>query len=82
VDTLNRHALDVCLVPITTAHRRRFSLRVPIKAAEVGLKADSWAKCDQVTTIEKSLLVYPPVGRISRDILQKIEGAVRTALGL
>jgi mRNA interferase MazF len=82
VDALNRHALDVCLVPITTAEGRRFSLRVPIRAGDAGLKVDSRAKCDQVTTIEKSLLVYPPVGRVSRDTLKDIEGAVATALGL
>ena len=43
-DALNRYALDVCVVPITTAKHKRFSLRVPVRAGEGGLPSDSWAK--------------------------------------
>ncbi len=59
-DALNRHTLDVCVVPITTAARPKFSLRVHVKLGEGGLYRDSWAKCDQVITLEKALLLYPP----------------------
>ena len=82
VDALNRHALDVCVVPLTTVHRAPFALRVPIRAGEGGVKSDSWAKCDQIATVAKSLLVCPVVGRIGRATLGQIEEAVRTALGL
>jgi mRNA-degrading endonuclease toxin of MazEF toxin-antitoxin module len=79
-DALNRHALDVCVVPITTTEHKRFSLRVPIRAGEGGLPSASWAKCDQVTTVERTVLLYPPSGRLSSITLGKIEQAVKLAL--
>lgn len=82
VDALNRHALDVCLVPLTTIQHREFSLRVPIPAGDGGLTQACWAKCDQVTTLEKRLLQPPALGRLSSLTLRKIEAQVRVALGL
>jgi mRNA interferase MazF len=81
-DALNRHALDVCVVPMTTIQRTLFSLRVHVKPSEGGLRRDSWAKCDQVTTLEKSMLLYPPLGRLSDDTLRAIEHAIKLALQL
>ena len=81
-DALNRHALDVCVVPITSVRHGRFTLRVAIQAGEGGLPRDSWAKCDQVTTVEKQFVVYPPLGRLSAASLQSIEHGVRLALAL
>lgn len=81
-DALNRHALDVGVVPITTAAHKRFSVRVPIKAGEGGLPSDSWAKCDRVTTLEKTALLYPPLGRLGSSTLEKIEQGVKLALQL
>ena len=82
VDALNRYALDVCVVPITSVERKNFSLRIPIRTGEAGLKLPSWAKCDQVTTLAKSYLRYPPLGTISRKTLAEIEQSTRIALGL
>ncbi len=82
VDALNRHALDVCVVPLTTVSRRQFSLRIHILARESGLPGDSWAKCDQVTTLDKSFLLCPPVGRLSNETLSRIAEAVGVTLGL
>ncbi len=56
VDSLNKHALDVCLVPSTSVAHREFSMRVPIKAGDGGLPVNCWAKCDQVTTLEKTYM--------------------------
>lgn len=81
-DTLNRHALDVCVIPITSVHHGRFALRVGIHAGEGGLDRNSWAKCDQVTTIEKANLIYPPLGRLSTPLLGEIENGIRLALDL
>jgi len=81
-DALNRHALDVCVIPITSMEHRRFSLRVPLRPGEAGLDRASWAKCDQVTTLEKSLVRYPPLGRVSPATLSRIEDAIKTALEL
>jgi mRNA interferase MazF len=82
VDQLNRHALDVCVVPITTKSHPKFSIRIPIPAGEGGLKQNSWAKCDQVMTLEKALIRYPAVGTLSREVLMKIEEQVKICLGL
>ena len=81
-DALNRHARDVCVVPITSVAHRRFSLRVPIWAGEGGLDRASWAKCDQITTLEKGLVRYPPLGRVSDATISQIEDAIKTALEL
>jgi len=82
VDALNRHALDVCLVPLTTVPHGEFSLRVPIPPGEAGLAKSSWAKCDQVVTLEKRLLQLPALGSLSKATLHTIENQVRLALGL
>ncbi len=79
---LNRFALDVCVVPLTTVHHREFSLRVPVRTGEGGVDRDSWAKCDQVHTIEKRALLYPPLGRLPAATMGRIEEAVRLALEL
>jgi mRNA-degrading endonuclease toxin of MazEF toxin-antitoxin module len=81
VDELNRHALDVCIVPITSIHHANFSVRVPLRRGEGGLHQDCWAKCDQVTTIEKGLL-QRQIGRLSTNAMRNIETQVRIALGL
>ena len=81
-DALNRYALDVCLVPLTTVERPRFSLRVQVKPGDGGLSRDSWAKCDQVTTLEKNLLLYPPLGRLADETIKTIEEGIKLALQL
>jgi len=81
-DWLNRWALDVCAVPLTTIHRAEFPLRIPIGRGEGGLERDSWAKCDQVHTVEKVSLVLPPLGRLAPSTMGRIEEAVRAALQL
>jgi len=79
---LNRRALDICVVPITSIEHRKFALRVPIRAGDGGLDRASWAKCDQVITIEESPFRYPPLGRLANPTLTKIEEAIKFALEL
>jgi mRNA interferase MazF len=81
-DVLNHHALDVCVVPITSVHHGRFALRVALRAGEGGLNRDSWAKCDQVTTLDKQSIVFPALGRLSTATLRNIEEGVRIALDI
>ena len=81
-DALNRHALDVCVVPITSVEHRRFSVRVAVPRGEGGLDRSSWAKCDQVTTLSKGLIRYPPLGRLSDATMARIASAIRLALDL
>ena len=81
-DRLNQHALDVTVVPITSVARGNFPTRVPLAAGEGGLHTDSWAKCDQVTTVNKSRLVGGSFGQLSDARMQEIADAVRLALDL
>ena len=82
IDALNKHALDVCVVPITSKEHLRFSARVPIKAGEGGLDYDCWAKCDQVTTLEKVLLQPTALGVLSKERFSRVEEQVKICLGL
>ena len=82
IDPINKFALDVNVVAITTVERGTFSMRVPIKKGDAHLNFNCWAKCDQVTTLEKSLLKYPPIGTLSAERLAKIEEQVKICLGL
>jgi mRNA interferase MazF len=81
-NVLNRFSLDLCVVPISGVEHKQFSLRPKLPAGEGGLAKDSWAKCDQVTTVEKQLTVYPPLGSLHPETLSRIEQAVRIALDL
>jgi len=67
--THNKFALDVCVIGITTVERKTFSMRVSIKRGDANLDFNCWAKCDQVTTLEKALLRYPPIGVLSQKRL-------------
>jgi mRNA-degrading endonuclease toxin of MazEF toxin-antitoxin module len=82
VDPLNRFALDVCVVGLTSVEHRKFSMRVPVKKGDANLDSNCWAKCDQVTTLEKALLRYPRIGVLSPGTLGKIEEQVGICLGL
>ena len=81
-DLLNRSSRDVCVLPISTAEHKQFSLRPALPAGEGGLQRNSWVKCDQPTTIEQSDLIYPPLGTVSRPTLGTIEAQVKIALDL
>lgn len=82
IDTLNRHAQDVCIVPITSVQHGVFTTRVPLLKGDGGLHHNCWAKCDQVTTLEKTFLHPKPLGTLSSAKFQQIERQVRLALGL
>lgn len=79
---LNANSRDVCILPVTTAEHRAFSFRPKLPAGEGGLQRDSWVKCDQPTTIEKQLVVYPRLGFVSGGNMQRIEAAVKLSLDL
>jgi mRNA interferase MazF len=81
-DALNRFSLDVCVVPISSVEHEQFSLRPRLLAGEGGLVKDSWAKCDQVTTVEKRSTIYPPLGGLTAGTLSRIEQAIPIALDL
>jgi len=81
IDPINKFALDVCVVGITTVERKTFSMRVPSQKGDAHLNFNCWAKCDQVTTLEKTLLRYPPIGVLSAATFARIAEQVRICLG-
>src|ERR1700732_576060 len=68
VDAINRFALDVCVVALTSVEHKKFSVRVPIQKGDGNLNVDCWAKCDQVTTLEKNLVAFRPAINIQIPI--------------
>jgi mRNA-degrading endonuclease toxin of MazEF toxin-antitoxin module len=81
IDELNAFALDVCLIPITTIQRGNFPMRVRIEAGDGGLNSVSWAKCDQLTTVEKAKLIPNSLGLLSLTVFEEIERQVKICLG-
>jgi len=81
-DALNRFSRDICVAPISKVEHKRFSLRPKLSAGEAGLHHDSWVKCDQVTTLEKTSAVYPVLGSLTPESLTAVEKAIRIALDL
>ena len=74
-DALNRFSQDICVIPLSTVEPRQFVLRPKLDARLGGLPRDSWARCDQPTTLRKAFAVYPPLEMLSPDRLLRIETA-------
>jgi mRNA-degrading endonuclease toxin of MazEF toxin-antitoxin module len=82
LDVRNRLANDVIVVPISTTLRPA-PTHVELPAGEGGLKQISMAKCEQVTTLDKSLLIRGPfAGTIGSSLMREIEKAIQTAIGI
>jgi mRNA-degrading endonuclease toxin of MazEF toxin-antitoxin module len=82
VDALNKSALDVCIVPVTTKEHAKFSVRIPLAAGDGGLKYLCWAKCYQVTTLEKNLLQNFAIGVLSEEKFNLVQEQVKVCLRL
>ena len=84
-DGRNKFANDVIVVPTTssTNFKPHPELHIHVPSGEGGLLKDSYARCDQVTTIDKSLLdLQGPLGnRIHLKYRWAIVDGVRVALG-
>ena len=81
-DSLNGYSFDVCVVPLTRVRRTAFAFRPHLPAGEGGLRTNSWAKCDQLATIPRSALEYPPVGVLSPGALHEVAQGIKLALKL
>ena len=82
LDVRNRLANDVIVVPLTTTLRPA-PTHVELTVGEGGLKETSMAKCEQVTTLDKSFLIRGPfAGTISPSIMREIEKAIQRAIGI
>ena len=82
LDVRNRLANDVIVVPLTTALRPS-PTHVDLPAGEGGLDRPSMAKCEQVTTLEKSFLLRGPfAGLVSPGAMREVEKAVQRTIGI
>lgn len=82
LDVRNRLANDVIVVPLSTTLRLA-PTHVELPAGEGELKETSMAKCEQVTTLDKSFLIRGPfAGTISPSLMQEVEKAIQRAFGI
>jgi mRNA interferase MazF len=82
LDVRNRLANDVIVVPLSTTLRSA-PTHVELPAGEGGLKETSMAKCEQVTTLDKSFLIRGPfAGMVSPLLMGEIEKAIQRAIGI
>lgn len=82
MDVRNRLANDVIVVPLSTTLRAA-PTHVKLPAGEGGLRETSMAKCEQVTTLDKSLLIRGPFAEaISAALLREVEKAIQRAIGI
>jgi len=82
LDVRNRWANDVIVVPITTILRPS-PTHVELPVGEGGLDQISMAKCEQVTTLDKSLLIHGPFSEIISQIkMTEIEKGIQRSIGI
>ena len=82
LDVRNRLANDVIVVPISTTLRTS-PTHVELPEGEGGLDRTSMAKCEQITTLDKSFLLRGPCsGTISHIKMTEIEKAIQQAIGI
>lgn len=83
-DGRNKMATDIMVVPTTSA--KDFNahplVHILIPKGEGGLAKDSFARCDQVTTLDKSFLSKGPLGLpIHLKYRWSLINAIRRAIG-
>lgn len=82
LDIRNKLADDIIVVPVST-NLRPAPTHVLLQAGEGGLSKTSMAKCEQVTTIDKTLLIRGPfAGQISDENMKEAEKAIMLAIGI
>jgi len=81
-DIRNELANDIIVVPLS-ANLRPSPTHVLLQEGEGGLLKASMAKCEQITTIDKFLLIRGPfAGKISNEKVNETEKAIMLAIGL
>ena len=82
VDVRNRWAHDVIVVPLSTTLRSA-PTHVLLPQGEGGVHHPSMAKCEQVTTLDKALLIRGPfAGKVSTAMMEQVEHGILRAIGL
>jgi mRNA-degrading endonuclease toxin of MazEF toxin-antitoxin module len=82
VDARNRFADDVLAIPASTTLRPA-PTHVRLRRGTGGLSRDSVLKCEQITTLPKSLLSESALGGpLSTSLLADVERGVLRAIGV
>lgn len=83
-DVGNRFSPTTIVVAITdySVKKAKFPICVTLKAGEGGLKKRSIANTSQVRTIDRQRLSKRPLGRVSSEVMQQLDEALSTSLGL
>ena len=82
LDVRNRLANDVIVVPISTTLRPS-PTHVELPEREAGINRTSMAKCEQITTLDKSFLIRGPFsGTVSPAKMAEVEKAIQRAIGI
>ena len=82
LDIRNRLANDVVVVPISTTLRSS-PTHVELAEGEGGLDQTSMAKCEQITTLDKSFFIRGPFSEtISPMRMAEVERAIQRVIGI
>ncbi|GAI75628.1 hypothetical protein ES705_01575 [subsurface metagenome] len=82
LDIRNKLASDIIVVPLST-NLRPSPTHVLLQEGEGGLSNASMAKCEQISTIDKHLLIRGPfAGKIRKGKMKEIEKAIMIAIGV
>ncbi len=82
VDTRNRLAGDVMVVPASTVLRPA-PTHVRLRQRQGGVRKASVLKCEQLTTLPKSMLIPAPLGgSLSDRLMMDVEIAILHAIGV
>ena len=82
LDVRNRLANDIIVIPIS-ATTRMSPTHVELHKGEGGLDQTSTAKCEQISTLDKSFLIRGPFsGTIRPSKMAEVEMAIKRAIGI
>jgi mRNA interferase MazF len=83
-DAINRLPLVVTVVVGTKGENitRDYPTNVRVSPAESGLPLETVFLCFQLRSLDSSRFIESPAGKLSGEVLKKIEVAVRHSLGL
>ena len=82
IDARNRLANDVLVIPASTTLRVA-PTHVRLRKGTGGMRMDSVLKCEQITTLPKSLLSQAALGGpLSAGLLEEVERGVLRAIGV
>jgi mRNA interferase MazF len=82
LDVRNRLANDIIVIPISTTTRMS-PTHVELHKGEGSLNQTSMAKCEQISTLDKSFLIRGPFsGTVSPSKIAEVEVAIKRAIGI